>query len=120
MIDQWLYKFNDSWKNHDIGSIVSLFDENVIYWETPFKRLHSLFALKNEWAVIKNQFDIQLTTSVYSEQNSRYTIKWTLFYTNESHQRKHWSGIYLIELNEQGKCTYFYQVGEYKLGENDA
>lgn len=114
MIDQWLYKFNDSWKNHDIDGVISLFSSTVTYWETPFKQLASINELRAEWAAIKNQFDIQLATSVYAEQNGCYTVKWTLFYTNESHQQKHWSGIYLIELDEQGKCTYFYQVGESK------
>lgn len=112
MIEQWLDTFNTSWKGHDVDGIMKLFDENVTYYETPFRQLKSVHEVRNEWTAIKNQFDIELTTSVYTEQNGRYTIKWTLFYMNESHQQKHWSGVYLIELNEHSKCTYFYQVGE--------
>ena len=112
MIESWLKHFEEYWVNHDIVSVSSLFSDDAIYWETPHKKLSSRDEIQNEWSAIKNQFDIRLNTSVYSSQNNRYTVQWDLFYTNESHDEKHWKGVYLIELNESGTCTYFYQVGE--------
>jgi hypothetical protein len=118
MIEQWLRRFNDAWTSHDADGVIALFSEDVQYYETPFRKLQSIEFIRSEWTAIKNQFDIQLTTSVYSEHDGRYTVKWNLFYSNESHEKKHWAGIYLIELNDGGKCTYFYQVGEQSLNGN--
>lgn len=118
MIEQWLRKFNDSWKDHDVDGVMELFSDNVQYWETPFHKLQSINEIRSEWSAIKNQFDIRLNTSVYSENEGRYTVKWDLFYSNESHQKKHWAGIYLIELNDDGKCSYFHQVGEQAPSDN--
>lgn len=112
MIESWLQQLEQYWVNHDIDGVISLFSEDVTYWETPHKKLNSVYEITNEWTAIKNQFDIRLNTSVYSKYTNRYTVNWDLFYSNESHDEKHWKGIYLIELNESGKCTYFYQVGE--------
>lgn len=112
MITHWLQQFGQSWQSHDIDAIVALFEKDVEYWETPFQRLNSINEVKSEWAAIKNQFDIRLTTSLYAEADNLFTVKWNLFYKNEFHQEAHWSGVYLIKLNSEGKCTYFYQVGE--------
>lgn len=112
MIDAWLKHFQEYWVNHDIVGISSLFADDVVYWETPHRKLNSHHEIQNEWSAIKNQFDIRLNTSVYAKQDERYVVLWDLFYTNESHQEKHWAGIYLIELDKTGLCTYFYQVGE--------
>jgi hypothetical protein len=112
MIEQWLARFTEAWKSHDIDGVMSLFSEDVRYFETPFQELKSLDEIQAEWSAIENQSAIQLHTTVYSNENNRSTITWTLSYENESHQPKHWAGIYLVELNNNGRCTYFYQVGE--------
>lgn len=112
MIEQWLQKFRSSWIAHDIDGVLSLFDTGVEYWETPFQKLMGLNDVRDEWSTIDKQSDIELNTSIFSEQGNQSAIKWGLTYTNESNEQKYWSGVYLIRLNEIGKCVYFLQVGE--------
>lgn len=112
MIDTWLQQFKDAWQSHNIDDVSSLFDANVEYWETPFKKLETFDDIRSEWSAIDRQSNIELELSTFSEQSNRHTVKWDLTYTNESNEQKHWSGVYLIGLNEIGKCTYFLQVGE--------
>lgn len=112
MIGKWLQLFRDSWQNHEVDKLMELFAEDVEYWETPFQKLDSLQHVRNEWAAIEKQSDIILSTSIYSSSPPSFVIKWDLTYTNDLRSKKHWAGLYLIELNDNGKCTYFYQVGE--------
>jgi len=118
MIERWLRQFNASWKDHDIDGVMALFSENVQYWETPFRKLQSVDDIRSEWTAIKNQFDIHLDTSLYSEDDGRFTVKWNVSYTDESHREKHWAGLYLLEFDTNGKCCYFYQVGESSPSDN--
>lgn len=115
MIDSWLQQFKSYWENHDIDGVLSLFDADVEYWETPFQKLTGLGDVKSEWSAIDRQSDIKLNTSIFSEQHNQSTVKWNLTYINESNEHKHWSGAYLIKLNEDGKCVYFLQVGEQQI-----
>ncbi len=111
-IEDWLKKFVDCWKGHEIDSVLELFDENVEYWETPFKRLDGSKELKSEWSAILSQENIQVNTDVLGQdKNGFYIVRWDLSYDNEVGKQE-WSGVYLIELNELSKCNYFLQVGE--------
>jgi len=40
-----------------------------------------------------------------------HTVKWHLEYTQDS-ERKVLNGVYLIKLNDEGKCTEFWQYCE--------
>jgi len=111
MINEWLDKFKNGWLNRDIDRILGIFDEHVEYWETPNKKVD--FAnLKNEWQAIQSQDSINLDLSVYSSHANRYTVKWKLSYNDQQATQQNWSGIYLVELDNKNKCTYFYQTGE--------
>ena len=112
-IEKWLDVFKNSWTNKDVPAIVELFSDDIEYWETPYKKLSSVEEVKSEWASIQNQDNIKVETTIFSrsEQQDCFTILWELDYTSNSSQ-KEWAGIYLIKLNEQGKCYYFYQIGE--------
>ncbi|MEI8344193.1 MAG: hypothetical protein WCF93_04550 [Candidatus Moraniibacteriota bacterium] len=47
-INDWLAKFVNAWKTHDINAVFVLFAKDVEYWETPFDKLSSLSELKSE------------------------------------------------------------------------
>lgn len=111
MINKWLDNFKTAWLTKDIDAVLNLFDEGVEYWETPNKKV-DVTKLKNEWLGIHLQDNISLDLSVYSSQDKRFTVKWRLSYTDQQATQQNWSGIYLVELNNDNKCTYFYQTGE--------
>lgn len=91
------------------------FSEDVEYWETPFRAIESKQQLRNEWLVIERQQDIELSTSIFSSTtDNKHTIQWELSYAKDDN-RHVWSGVYLIKLNDNGRCNYVYQVGERKL-----
>ncbi|MFZ1458916.1 MAG: nuclear transport factor 2 family protein [Candidatus Saccharimonadales bacterium] len=112
MIETWLTAFKDGWKSHDIDAVMALFVDSVEYWETPFQKVESMSALRREWHAILSQSNIKIDTKVYSSSDNHHTIIWDLQYLDEDSQPQHLSGTYLITLNHDGLCRYFYQTGE--------
>ena len=111
-IEAWLSEFNKAWTSHDIDKVISLFVEDVEYWETPYKLLKSLEELRNEWQGVVLQSNIDLTTSLYSSVENKHTIIWHLQYLDQKQATQTRSGTYLVTLNKKGLCTYFHHTGE--------
>ena len=107
----WLSEFEYYWKTRDVDSVLSLFKKDVEYWETPHNKINSFNELKKEWKVIKYQQNIDLWTRVFSSEGNKHSVKWELTYEKVNGPLI-WAGVYLIELDEKGLCTYFLQVGE--------
>lgn len=111
-IESWLAEFKQAWLSHDIDRVLTLFTEDVEYWETPLKRLNSIDELRVEWRGILLQDSIQITTHVYSSTENRHAVIWHLRYVDQADNEQVWAGTYLITLNGEGKCTYFHHAGE--------
>lgn len=111
MIESWLEQFHNAWKAHDISAVMSLFTENVEYWETPQKLLSGKDSVLGEWQTITEQQDIQASWDIYNSANNRHTVIWKLQYKKLGKTYRS-SGIYLITLDDQGLCNYFYYVGQ--------
>ena len=92
---------------------MELFSDDIEYWENPYKKLASLGEIKSEWLGINNQDDIKVKTTVFLESENKdcFTVLWELSYVLNG-TKNSWAGIYLIKLNPQGQCYYFYQTGE--------
>lgn len=112
MINEWLKEFKAGWTAKDIDRVIDLFTDDVEYWETPFKKLENKNDVRDEWQAIIMQSEIDINLSVYSSESSRYAVVWSLSYIDSKSVTQNWAGVYLIELNENAKCVYFYQVGE--------
>jgi hypothetical protein len=109
-ITTWLDKFREAWLDKDLDLLEQLFDENVEYWESPFRKLDGVKAMLSEWEAVKSQQDIVIDTDVLMVQGSQAAVQWHLSYVLEN--IKHvWAGVYVIRLRK-GICSYFYQVGE--------
>ncbi|NVP18184.1 nuclear transport factor 2 family protein [Candidatus Gracilibacteria bacterium] len=106
-INDWLNKFKYSWENKNIDDVLLLFSANVIYYETPFHKLNGLDEIKKEWLAILDQNEIDLRYSVFSIDDNKYTIQWDLKYFSKDGNQFHFSGVYLIKLNEMGLCDEF-------------
>lgn len=112
MIDDWLHEFKAGWIEKDVHRVLDLFVDDVEYWETPFKKLDKKIDMFNEWQVITTQSNLDINLSVYSKESNKCTVKWTLSYVDSDSATQNWAGTYLVEINDDGKCIYFYQVGE--------
>ena len=108
----WLKNFKENWQNHNINGVLDLFDKNVIYYETPFIKLKDFDTLAKEWETIKNQNNISLDFEIFSSSENKYSVIWKLKYINNKNIEKNFSGTYLIQLNENSKCTYFHHCCE--------
>lgn len=94
---------------------MTLFDQNVAYWETPYRKLQDLQSVRREWQAIDTQQDISLNLRLYSSDGDKHTVAWNLSYRDTSGTLQNWAGLYTVELHND-KCVYFYQVGERQPG----
>jgi len=67
MKNKWLKKFKSFWLEKNIDSILSLFSDDCVYFETPYKKIENKEALRKEWEYIKNHEIKTLNFEVFSE-----------------------------------------------------
>ena len=113
-INFWLESFKKNWINHNIEGVLELFDPNVEYYETPFHKLSSFSELEKEWQAIKNQKNIKFDWKLFSSSQEKHAVQWNLEYSDQNNDLKKLAGVYLIRLNDGGKCTYFFHCCENK------
>jgi len=113
-IDNWLGKFKEYWVHHDVKRVLNLFHRDVEYYETPFQKLSNFSQLKGAWEGIGKQDNIKLDLKVYNKERNKYTVMWYLEYSYKNVVKK-CAGTYLIELNNDNLCTYFFHCCENKL-----
>ena len=113
-IEIWLKKFKNNWERKDVETVLNLFHEKVIYFETPFQQVENLGELRQEWKNIEKQKNINLTYKIFSKDKNKYSVLWQLNYADENNNKKDFAGTYLIELNNDGLCTYFHHACERK------
>lgn len=112
-IENWLNSFIIFWKNHDIEWVLSLFTSDIEYWETPFVKIENFDKLRSEWEYIKIQDKIKFNYELFSWVENFYTIKFNLSYTNlNNNENINFNWIYLVKLNSENKCFYFFQCWE--------
>ena len=107
-IQKWLAEFRDAWKSSNIDSVMTLFTDDVVYYETPSKKLESKKELKEEWKAVREQKNVSLDFEVFSQDKGKFTVQWSLSYQLGG-QKKDLKGVYLIKLNENNKCSEFWQ-----------
>ena len=112
-INNWLSNFNIYWQEHNIESVISLFSDDIEYWESPFYVIRSKDLLKKEWQAILQQQKIIIENNVYCSIDNKHAITWKLSYVKDSKQYK-LAGTYLITLNKDGICNYFYYVCQHE------
>lgn len=109
-IEKWLENFSKGWRSKDMDAVLGLFSKDVEYWENPYKKI-AYSEITKEWAVINEQSISNLVFDLEICEEDYYCVKWVLEYS-KNNILHNWSGLYLIRLNKEGLCTYFYQVGE--------
>lgn len=107
-ISEWLENFKTCWINKDINSLMSLFTDNVEYYETPFQKLIGKEKVSEVWQEIKAQENINLELELYCSEKNKHAVKWELDFISNG-QSLGYRGVYLIELDRNNTCFSFYQ-----------
>ena len=110
MIEKWVEEFKKAWLDRDIRAVLNLFTEDVEYWETPFQKI-AVMDLPNAWNAILTQKNIKLVIEPLMSDGERHVVRWKLTY-DRGNDTSQWAGVYILRLNDDGRCKYFYQVGE--------
>ena len=108
-ISVWLKKFETNWKSKNIDGVIDLFNKDVIYFETPSLRLHSLEEIKKEWEIIKEQKEIELEFNVINKIGEKYVVLWKLSFLDNQNKKHNFEGKYEIVLDNKGICVEFRQ-----------
>lgn len=111
-IDNWMEEFKFNWENKNVDKVLQLFNKNLVYYENPFMKLEKIKDIRSQWETIYKQKNIQLSYEIFSGYKNRHSIIWDLKYQNQQNHSRHLRGTYLIELDENNLCTYFYHTGE--------
>lgn len=104
-IDTWMEAFKEAWLSKDIDGVFSLLADDVEYWETPFQAFAKHDAgLRDAWSGILPLSDMELDYEVYVSDSAtgRHSVVWSF-----KHSGGESAGVYLVKLNEEGRCSYF-------------
>jgi len=110
-IQSWMEKFKSAWLTKDIDAVFNLFSDYVEYWETPFQKIGKGPELRKAWEEILPLENMQLLYEVFvaDNKNKSYAVKW-----NFSHTGGESAGTYLIILDGDDLCRYFYHSAQSK------
>jgi hypothetical protein len=112
ILQNWVKKMGETWKEKNPLIIPSLFSENFQYFETPFEKpLTAKKDLIKLWQEVpSSQKDIKFTFEVLSSNGNTGIINWHAVFTRiPSNKRAELDGIFYIKLNRKGLCTLFKQ-----------
>ena len=106
-------KFKSAWLMKNIDALFELLSDDVEYWETPFQRMGKDYALRKEWEAILPLKNMSLEYDIFvaDPKHNRYGVKWQFSHTGGAS-----AGTYLIQLNNNGKCNYFFHSSQGKEG----
>lgn len=106
-ISTWLSQFQSAWMEKDFEKVLNLFSDNVEYWETPFLQLKNKQEIFEAWQMVKTHEVEKLEFELKLSEKNIFTVAWVYKRSNVE-----WRGLYLVRLNENGLCDYFFQCGE--------
>lgn len=101
--EKWCNDLRRFWEHKEIENIVSLFDENVIYYEMPKEKVNSIRDIRQMWEEIKEQNTDNIELDILCINGNKCVANYILNDTTT------YDMIYEIKLNDCGKCIYFKQ-----------
>lgn len=108
-IEQWLAELKRAWEQHDIPAAVALFSNDVEYWESPH-HLVPANEVNALWQDIRTCLDTKVACKVYASSGNKHAVIWQASWHDDSGETYEKAGTYLVTLNDDGKCTYFYRT----------
>ena len=110
--EKWTKEFMESWKELDWKRTLETLDKNVEYYENPIdKPCQNFEEVTNLWNVVEeNQKDISYEFEIISYDENTCIINWQMNRTmTKTGAKQKIDGIFLVSINDEGKCTYFKQ-----------
>ncbi len=110
--EKWINEFMESWKELDWERTLKTLAEDVQYYENPLDEPCATFEeVVNLWNVVAdNQKDINYTYNILAYNEEMCIINWQMTRTMVKNEvKQEIDGVFLISLNENGKCTLFKQ-----------
>ena len=110
--EKWTRDFMQAWKNLDGDAAVATLTPDVEYYENPIDPPCANFdEVEKLWKVVQyNQKDIDYTSEIIIFDDERAVINWQLTRTTvPGNKRQRFDGVFLVSVNEAGKCTFFKQ-----------
>ncbi|OGG03088.1 hypothetical protein A2W14_05285 [Candidatus Gottesmanbacteria bacterium RBG_16_37_8] len=107
---KWVNKMGQAWINKNPKDIPPLFAEKFKYYETPFEKpLTSKKELVALWQDVPlSQKDVSFDFEIISEKNNRYIAHFQAsFIRLKTGKKTLLDGIFFINLNNNGLCTFF-------------
>ena len=109
---EWFNEFGKAWTERDPHKIANLFSKDVEYYESVFDSpCESWESFLDLWNVVpKNQRDITFEFQVIAAENDLAVANWQVSRTLlAANQKQMIDGIFVIKLNDEGRCKYFKQ-----------
>lgn len=109
---EWFNKLSKAWTERNSHQAASLFSEDVEYYESvfdsPCENWDGVFEL---WKVVPtNQKDVTFYFEVIATRDDLAVANWKVTRTLlPKNQKQIIDGIFVIRLNDDGRCNYFKQ-----------
>jgi len=109
---EWFNKLGEAWSERDPHKAANLFSKDVEYYESVFDSpCENWDKVLELWKVVPdNQKDITFDFELVAVADNLAVANWkvtrTLLPTN---QKQIIDGIFIIKLNDEGRCNYFKQ-----------
>lgn len=108
--DEWMESYRTAWESQSAEWAVSLFSDDVSYYETPFVRpITGKEPLHQYWQLLTNlKKEISLSYEIIHTYQDTGFCKWNIQYTRiPSGEMVAMDGIFEVTFNNSGKCCRF-------------
>lgn len=106
----WLDKLVNIWVQKQPERIVDIVADKFEWYEYPYELvIITKEALIKEWQGIKTQKDISVACDIISTENNTGVAHFSATFVRDTGENVELDGIWVIVLDESGKCTKFHQ-----------
>lgn len=112
MFNKWFDGLGQAWMKRSPDMAINLCAKNVVYYENPFQKpVRGLDAVRKIWEEVpKSQKDIKFTYRIIAAHENIGVAHWhASFIRLPSEAKAELDGIFMVKLDNKGKCEVFHQ-----------
>ncbi len=115
--NNWLNNLKQIWESNQPEQIIDLCADQFKWYENPFLKPYTTQQeLLEDWRGISRQEQVSFNYDIIDASSNQAVVNWRAsFIRSELDKKVELDGIFLIILDQHGKCTLlrqWYQVGE--------